>query len=140
MRIMRARSPIYLVVLGASATVAAAQSTSADSAKSTPVRPATCVAGLKQFATTAEVPRPYEVLKPNIQFTQVDPANFRRFMLGEFARAGATGFVSPTTSDPLSFVAIPVYVPADSARTAATCRDSSTAARPPDGSHDSRAK
>jgi hypothetical protein len=120
-----------LIASTASAAPAVAQSAGGDSLKTRAPRPATCVKGLKEYASDADVPKPFETLRPSVTPTAVDPANFRAFILGVFAQNGATGFISHTATEQ-AFFAIPVFVPADSARVAAACRDSATAqARPP---------
>ncbi len=131
---MRASRHFIAVLLTAAvgwASSASAQSTPADSAKTRAPRTHTCVKGLEEYQRTADIPPPFEILRPNVRPTAVDPSNFRAFMLGVFAEAGATGFVaqSQTTGLQQSFVAIPVFVPADSARVAAACRDSASPKR-----------
>lgn len=121
-------------LLSASATSkspALAQSGGTNSPKARAPRPRTCVKGLREYASQADVPQPFDTLRLNVPPTAVDPANFRAFILRVFAQNGATGFISLTETDQ-AFFAIPIFVPADSARIAAACRDSITT-RPPSG-------
>lgn len=111
----------FLVIASASASPAVAQSGGSDSSKTRAPRPPTCVKGLKEYASEADVPKPFETLQPNVPPTPVDPANFRAFILGVFAQSGATGFISHTATEQ-AFFAIPVFVPADSARVAEVCK------------------
>jgi hypothetical protein len=130
MKVRRHFVAFLLTTAGGWVSLASAQSTGPDSAKTRAPRPHTCVKGLKEYEKTADIPQPFEILRPNVAPTAVDPSNFRAFMLGVFAEAGATGFVaqSRTTGLQQSFSAIPVFVPADSARVAAACRDSTPGA------------
>ena len=115
----------FVLIAAASASPAVAQSGGRDSSKTRAPRPPTCVKGLKEYTGEAEVPQPFDTLRLSVPPTAVDPADFRAFILGVFARNGATGFIAHTATKQ-AFFAIPVFVSADSGRIAAACRDSAT--------------
>lgn len=114
-----------LITSAALASPAVAQSGGRDSSKVRGPRPPTCVKGLREYASETEVPQPFDTLRLSMPPTAVDPADFRAFILGVFARSGATGFIAHTATEQ-AFFAIPVFVSADSGRIAAACRDSAT--------------
>ena len=88
-----------------------------------PRRP-TCVDGLKEYATAADVRAPFDTLRLSFPSVAVSPDNMRAFMLEKFAAAGATGFIAgaPQQSGASTFFAfVPLFVPSDTARINAAC-------------------